>query len=160
FKTLERNIQFRDLSFQYANSDKGLQKINLNIPQGSMLAIVGATGSGKSTLIRLLARFYEHQEGQLLIDGVPISEYDLESFRSKLAVVTQDAFIFSDTFKANICYGLENISEVALSEAVEKACLSDLVASLPKGLDSKIGKDGIELSGGEAQRLSIARAIL
>ena len=162
FLGLRHEIRFSAVSFRYPGTNKGLEDINLVVPRGSTLAVIGETGGGKSTLVRLLCAFYQQQSGDILIDGEPIGAFEISSYRRKLAVVEQRALVFSDTLRANICYGLSEteFSAAELSDAIAKAALSDFVASLPQGLETLVGKKGMELSGGEAQRVAIARALL
>ena len=155
------SIIFDNVSFKYQNnSDNILNQINTKIKKGQTIAIVGKSGSGKSTFSELIPRLYDVQKGEVLIDDVNIKNYTLKSLRSMIGIVTQNAILFNDTIKNNISYGSIQLSEEEILKAIDSANLNDLVNKLPEGLDSVIGEDGVKLSGGEKQRLSIARAII
>ncbi len=161
-KSIKQFITIEDVTFAYpANKDRQILKsLNLSIPIGSKVAIVGSSGSGKSTLYRLLYRFYEPQSGRIMIDNQPISDVELASLRSNMAVVPQDVVLFNDTLKHNIGYGNINASEEEINRVIELSKLSDLVRRLPEGLNTKVGERGLKLSGGEKQRVAIARCLL
>ncbi|MET0534528.1 MAG: lipid A export permease/ATP-binding protein MsbA [Steroidobacter sp.] len=154
------DIEFRNVSFAYQAS-KGVQLngINLDIAAGEMIAIVGKTGSGKSTLVNLLPRFYDIESGEIRIDGRDIREYQLRSLREQIAVVSQDVVLFNDTIRANIAFG-RRVSDAEIERAAEAALVMDFVRELPAGLDTVVGDRGVLLSGGQRQRISIARALL
>ncbi len=158
--TVKRKIEFRDVSFAYQEGRPVLNHINLSVPAGSILALVGNSGGGKSTLVNLLPRFYEITEGAILFDGQDTKGYTLHALRSQLAIVTQQTFLFNDTVRANISYGRPEASEEEILAAAEAAYASEFIQKLPQGLDSIIGEAGVLLSGGERQRISIARALL
>jgi len=161
FKGLERSIDFNRLHFSYLPDVPVLKGVTFSIKKGKTVAIVGKTGVGKSTLIHLLIRFYDCSPNMILTDGVDIRDYTLESIRNNMILVSQDPVLFNDTFRKNLVYGLgRDIAETELLELMKKARLSDLIQSLPHGLDTFIGDRGVKLSGGEKQRLSIARAML
>ena len=161
-------IEFRDLTFTYptARSEDGtgggpvLHDINLHIPAGSTLAIVGPTGSGKSTLASLIARLWEAPPGTLLLDGRSIRDYPLTELRRAIGYVPQDTFLFSDTLRENIAFGVNTALEEHVYEAAEIASISGEIQSFPQRYDTMVGERGITLSGGQKQRTSIARAIL
>ena len=161
FLVLERNIEIRDLSFSYDKDVPALKHVSFTLEKGQMTAIVGASGSGKTTLIHLLMKFYEAPANSILIDGVDINRFTLRSLRSKISLVSQDTWLFHDTLKANLLYGLESsVTEEKLTQALQQAELYELVARLPGHLETMIGDRGVKLSGGEKQRLSIARTLL
>jgi ATP-binding cassette subfamily B multidrug efflux pump len=137
-----------------------LHDISLHIPAGSTLAIVGPTGSGKSTLATLIARLWEAHPGTLLIDGQPIGEYPLAELRRSIGYVPQDTFLFSDTIRENIAFGVVGTVEEEVLEAAEIAGISGEIQSFPRRFDTLVGERGITLSGGQKQRTSLARAIL
>lgn len=155
-------IQFSNVDFSYRNTDKhALSDISVNVDPGQTLAIVGATGAGKTTLIQLLLRFYEPTSGQILLNGVPISTYTKDSLRSHIAFVSQEVILFNDTIRNNVAYGtLHNASEAQIDSAVKRARVDVFTQRMPKGLESEVGDRGTNLSQGERQRILIARAIL
>lgn len=164
-ETLERtkgNIRFENVSFRYASmSRNSLQDISLNIEAGKTFALVGSTGSGKTTLIEMLVRFYEPDAGEILLDGIPINNYTKESLRKQIALVSQEVFLFNDTLRSNIMLGeLRNASEDRVLDAIQRSRVAEFVDRLPRGLDSIVGDRGSNLSQGERQRVLIARAIL
>ena len=154
------DIEIRNLSFSYTGSigHPALSHINLSIPAGQMTAIVGESGSGKTTLMKLLLKFYEPTEGEILIGGKKISSYTANSIRKACGIVMQENFIFSDTIYQNIVLN-EKDNKSRLNEAIHIACLDNYIQKLPLGLYTKIGSEGIGISGGEKQRIMIARAI-
>ena len=155
------DIQFKDISFHYSNTkEKAVKNINLEIQGGTMAAFVGHSGAGKSTIINLLPRFYESQNGKIFIDGQNIHEISLESLRKNLSLVSQDVVLFDDTIKANIAYADNKASHKDVVEACDYAAASEFIDKLPAGYDTIIGENGVRLSGGQKQRLSIARAVL
>ena len=156
---ISREIQFRHVDFAYEGR-LVLQDINLTVPKGEVVALVGPSGAGKTTLVNLLPRFYEVSQGAITIDGHDIREVTLSSLRSQIGVVTQQTFLFNDTVRANIAYGRLEASEAEIIQAAQAAFAWDFVQHLPKGLDTVIGEQGVMLSGGERQRLAIARALL
>ena len=159
-KSIPLDISIRNLTFYYPGSfDKAaLRNINIDIPSGKMTAVVGESGSGKSTLMKLLLKFYDIEHGCILLGGEELSLYQSDSLRQTMGIVMQDNFIFSDTIKNNIIMGLPENSE-RLGKAIRMACLSDYVSALPLGVDTKIGAEALGLSGGEKQRIMLARAI-
>jgi subfamily B ATP-binding cassette protein MsbA len=153
-------IEFRSVSFSYDNKNPVLEDINLNVPAGEALAIVGPSGGGKTTLTNLVPRFLDLQKGAILIDGTDIRDVTMESLRSQVAMVTQQTILFNDTIRNNIAYGDQKASEEEIRKAARAAHALGFIEELPKGFDTVIGEDGARLSGGERQRISIARAIL
>jgi ATP-binding cassette subfamily B protein len=154
------NIQFQQVHFHYDNGIKIINDLNLDIKAGSTIGIAGTTGSGKTTLIKLLLRLYDTVEGKILIDNHDIKTWDLTTLRRNISLVSQDVYLFHGTIAENIAYGFENCTIEAIENAAKQAELHDFVNSLPKGYQSIVGEKGIKLSGGQRQRLSIARAIL
>jgi len=155
---LSSELSLEDVSFSYDGA-KVLEGINLKIKKGEIIAIVGPSGAGKTTLIDLVLRFYDPVEGKVIFDGKDIREVDILSLRQQIAIVSQEPFIFAGTIRENLSYPYE-VSEEEMKEALEQVALWDFVASLPAGLDTSIGERGITLSAGQRQRLAIARAIL
>ena len=154
-------IEFVDVTFNYPGSSAAaLHDINLHIPAGSTVALVGPSGAGKTTLCNLVARFYDPTSGQILLDGRDIREYDVESFRSLLGVVEQDVFLFDGTIGRNIAYSRRHASTEQIRAAAAAANALEFIDRLPSGMDTVIGERGVRLSGGQRQRLAIARAIL
>ena len=137
-----------------------LKDLNLTVPVGSTVALVGNSGGGKSTVVSLLPRFYDVTKGRVLIDGENVKDFTLKSLRDHIAVVFQDNFLFSGTLRDNILIGRPGATEEDLKEAIKNAHLQDFIASLKKGLDTEIGERGITLSGGQRQRVAIARAFV
>ncbi|TNE76987.1 MAG: lipid A export permease/ATP-binding protein MsbA [Gammaproteobacteria bacterium] len=159
---VEGHFEFRDVSFAYS-SDSGnvLNGINLEVPSGVSIALVGQSGSGKTTLVSLIPRFYNHDEGQILLDGVDVNDYKLDNLRSHIALVSQNVTLFNDTIYNNIAYGaLSQCSEEQVREAARAAHALEFIERLPEGFNTQIGDDGVMLSGGQRQRLAIARALL
>jgi subfamily B ATP-binding cassette protein MsbA len=156
---LARAIEFHDVSFGYGDK-LVLKHINLKISKGEMVALVGVSGVGKSTLADLIPRFYDVTSGRITLDGVDIRDLTLESLQSQIGVVTQHTFLFNDTIKNNIAYGNADEDMERVIAAAKAACAHDFIMGLPKGYDSVIGELGMRLSGGERQRIAIARAIL
>lgn len=157
---LQKEIVFREVTFAYQPGKPVLKGINLTVPAGQVVAMVGTSGGGKTTLVNLLPRFYDVDGGEVLIDGVDIRRATLASLRGQIAIVTQQTILFNDTVRANIAYGRDGASEQEVWAAAEAAYATDFIKRLPQGLDTMIGEGGVLLSGGERQRLSIARALL
>ncbi len=156
---LRGDIEFRDLSFSYGDTPV-LCDISLKIPAGSSFAIVGPTGSGKTSLVNLISRLYEAPEGSLLIDGRPIRAYPLETLRRNMGIVPQETFLFSETLKENLAFGVSSTSAEELLEAAEAAHIRREFEEFPQGFETMVGERGMTLSGGQKQRLAIARALL
>lgn len=161
FPGVRRSVSFENVTFRYSESGRDvLSSVSLEIPKGGRVALVGHTGSGKSTLANLLLRFYDPVSGAVRIDGTDVREFSLGSYRSKFAAVFQDTTLFNDTLLANLRYVREDATVEEVREACSKAEILDFVESLPQGLETVVGERGLKLSGGEKQRVSIARAIL
>jgi subfamily B ATP-binding cassette protein MsbA len=137
-----------------------LTNVSLVIEPGQTIAFVGPSGSGKTSLVNLVPRLYEPNQGRLLLDGTPINEFTLASLRRQTALVSQDVVLFNDSIKANVSYGAANVTDDQIRAALEAADLKEFVASLPEGMETEIGDRGVRLSGGQRQRIAIARAIL
>ncbi|MCZ6856701.1 MAG: ABC transporter ATP-binding protein [Gemmatimonadetes bacterium] len=159
FPGLRDTIEFRDVWFAYRESDWVLRGVNLTVRRGQVVAIVGASGTGKSTLVDLLPRFIDPTRGEVLLDGVPTTAYGRQSLRSVLGVVAQETIIFNDSVHANIAYG-EAVGRDAVVEAAKAAHAHEFIGQLPQGYDTRIGERGTLLSGGERQRIAVARALL
>ena len=160
FPGLQDKIVFDHVSFAYEDDHLVLQSINLTIPKGKTIAIVGESGAGKSTLVDLIPRFYDPTEGRILMNGKDIRSFTLHSLRQHMAMVSQDTFLFNDTVRANIAYGLKDVPEQAIYEAAKKANALEFILKLPNGFDTILGDRAVTLSGGQRQRIAIARAIL
>lgn len=160
FAGLQHKIEYRDISFQYEGKEKILSGVNLTIHKGETIAFVGPSGAGKTTLCSLLPRFYEVDQGAILIDGVDIRKIKQEELRDHIGIVQQDVFLFSGTIRENILYGKLGASNEEVRQAVRRAHLDSFIQSLEDGLDTVIGERGIKLSGGQKQRLAIARMFL
>ena len=155
------SIKFKEVDFKYAgNENMILEKINLEIKKGQTIAIVGKSGAGKTTLSDLIPRFYDPYNGSIFIDNYDLKDYSLKSLRSLIGIVTQNIILFNDSIKNNIAYGSKNANDKELLNALKSANLYNLVSKLDDGVDTIIGENGIKLSGGEKQRLSIARALV
>ena len=153
-------IEFQDVSFAYANGERVLHDINVTVGAGETVAFVGQTGSGKSTLIKLLLRFYQPDSGRILIDGQAIDSVSLDSLRRKIGLVSQDVFLFQGTIGENIAYGSADATSDEVRAAAESAEATEFIDRLPQRYDTVVGERGQKLSGGQRQRLSIARALL
>jgi len=158
-KSFNNEIEYRNVSFKYQN-DWVLKNINLTIKKGMTVALVGQSGSGKSTMVDLLPRFWDVTEGEILIDGVNIKEYDLSSLRNLMGNVNQDPILFNDTFYNNIAFGVDGAKMDDVINAAQIANAHDFILSTPNGYHTNVGDRGSKLSGGQRQRVSIARAIL
>jgi len=159
--TIKNSIMLENVWFKYDSEGPDiLQDINLGVNVGQLIAIVGPTGVGKTTLVNLIPRFYDPIKGRIIIDGVDIKELKLESLRQRIGIVTQETILFNDTVRANIAYGHLQANEVQIRDASRKAFADNFITKLPLGYDTVIGDRGFRLSGGEKQRLAIARAIL
>lgn len=157
---IKGHIEFKNVSFSYNDSKEILQNINLDIPAGETLALVGPSGGGKTTICHLIPHFYPITSGEILIDGINIQDIQLESLRQNIGIVQQDVFLFGGSIRDNIMYGRLDASEEEMIEAAKKANIHDYILTLPKGYDTQIGERGVKLSGGQKQRLSIARVFL
>jgi len=159
---VDGELIFRQLSFKYEGEKKSaLREINFKVMPGQTVALVGASGGGKSTLINLIPRFYDYQHGEILMDGVELREYKLENLRKQIALVTQNVSLFNDTIANNIAYGnLINATRKQIVQAATDAFAMDFIEKMPNGLDTEIGENGVRLSGGQRQRIALARAFL
>jgi subfamily B ATP-binding cassette protein MsbA len=155
-------LEFKNLTFQYVGANEpALVDINFKAEPGQTIALVGASGGGKSTLANLVSRFYPHESGEILLDGVEINSYKLANLRKQLALVNQQVTLFNDTIANNIAYGaLATASRSQIAQAATDAYAMEFVAKLEYGLDTEIGENGVKLSGGQRQRLALARALL
>lgn len=154
-------IEFRDLVFTHKGGvEPTLNGINLKVPGGTTLAVIGRTGNGKSTLVNLLLRLYNTQDGMIFIDGKDINRIPLQTLRENIAYVPQDNFLFSDTLKNNIAFGVENGEMEEITKATKAACIHDNIIAFPDGYETIVGERGVTLSGGQKQRSSIARALM
>jgi ATP-binding cassette subfamily B protein len=160
FGGVREAIEFRDVSFKYGCRSPVLEKLSLSIPAGKTIAVVGESGSGKSTLLKLLMGFYAPTAGRLTVDGVDQRDFDLESWRARIGLVSQDAFVFNGTLRENIALGRPSATLDEVMAAARAAGLEEFVASLPERYETVVGERGANLSGGQRQRLAIARALL
>jgi ABC-type multidrug transport system fused ATPase/permease subunit len=156
----EGHVRFEHVSFAYGNGQEVLHDININAQPGQIIAILGATGSGKSTILHLLPRFYEATEGRILIDGHDVRDLTLASLRRNVGLVLQDVFLFNATLRDNIAYGVANATTEQIIAAAKVARIHDFACSLPDGYDTWVGERGVTLSGGQKQRVAIARTLL
>ena len=154
------DVRFEAVSFQYETSQVGVNGVDLHVPAGNTLALVGATGSGKSTLIKLLLRFYDPASGRVLVDGQPITDVSMHSLRQAIGLVSQDVYLFEGSSRDNIAYGQPDANDAAIIDAAKTAEAWSFIETLPQGLDTPVGERGVRLSGGQRQRLSLARALL
>jgi ATP-binding cassette subfamily B multidrug efflux pump len=156
---IKGEIEFRNLNFGY-NGSPVLRDINLRVPAGTSLAIVGPTGSGKSTLVSLIPRIYDTEPGTVLLDGHPIQEFPLETLRSNIGFVPQETFLFSDTVRENIAFGVETATDQQIRDSAAGASIAQDIEAFPEGYETMVGERGITLSGGQKQRTAIARALI
>ncbi len=159
-KDVKGDIEFENVSFSYDGNEKVLENINISIPAGKTIALVGPSGGGKTTLCHLIPRFYEVKEGKIKIDGRDIKEYTIKSLRKNIGLVQQDIFLFAGTIRENILYGRIDAAEEEVIQAAKNANIHDFIAELPDGYDTQVGERGVRLSGGQKQRISIARVFL
>jgi subfamily B ATP-binding cassette protein MsbA len=154
-----REVRFEQVSFRY-REPLVLRDVDLTLRRGEVIALVGASGGGKTTLLNLLPRFADPTEGRITLDGVDLREATLTSLRAQIALVAQETFLFNDTVRANIAYGLTDIPEGRLAEVAAAARADGFIRELPQGYDTLVGERGVTLSGGQRQRIAIARALL
>jgi len=159
-KLQNTSIEFVNVSFAYPDGTHALKKLSTNIKGGTKIGLVGVSGSGKTTFLNLIPRFYHLTNGSILIDGQNINNVNLKSLRKEISLVSQDVILFDDTIKSNIMYGNSNATDEQLIQACKFAAAQDFIEDLPNKYETIIGENGIKLSGGQKQRLSIARAIL
>ena len=159
-ENIKGEIVFDNVTFGYLDGQKVLKNINLHIAPGEKVAFVGTTGAGKTTIANLLLRFYEPEQGRILIDGIDVNKYQQQSLRKQIGLVQQDVFLFSDSVEFNIAYGKWNAKETEIVEAARNAAADDFIGRLPQGYATEIGERGVKLSGGQKQRIAIARVFL
>ena len=160
---IKGELVFDNVSFGYSSDDEGrkvISGLSLNIPAGKTLALVGPSGGGKSTLCHLIPRFYEINEGKIMLDGIDTKDITLGSLRRNIGIVSQTVFLFDGSVRDNIAYGIEDATDEQIIEAAKKANIHDYVSTLPKGYDTHVGERGVKLSGGQRQRIAIARVFL
>jgi subfamily B ATP-binding cassette protein MsbA len=160
FRGLQSSIRLEGLSYTYATGTRALRDVTFEVRAGQTVALVGSSGSGKSTLASLLLRLRAPSAGRLAVDGVDYWEFSAESWHRAIALVEQDAFLFHGSLRENVLYGWQHVAEGALERAIAAANLSDMVASLPNGLETFVGERGAMVSGGQRQRIAIARALV
>ena len=153
-------MELRHVGFAYNEGVPVLKDINLNVSRGTTVALVGASGSGKSTIADLICRFYDPQEGEIRLGGVPLRSLSLDELRGRIGVVAQDTLLFNDTVAANIAFGRPDATREEIEAAARAAQAHDFIAAMPEGYDTNLGEGGSLLSGGQRQRISIARALL
>ncbi|MDR2782000.1 MAG: ABC transporter ATP-binding protein/permease [Holosporaceae bacterium] len=158
--SINNKIEYKDVHFEYEKDRLVLKNITFTIEVGQTVALVGNSGGGKTTFVNLLPRFYDVTSGQILIDGVDIRDFDLDSLRDKIAVVFQDNFLFNGTILENILMGKSDASDEEIDRAVKSACMNEFIVKFSKGLNTEVGERGILLSGGQKQRVAIARAFI
>jgi len=157
---LKGKVEFRNVSFRYGHGEKALNKINLTVQPGEKLGIIGATGSGKSSLVNLIPRFYDPEEGNVLIDDMDVKDLTFDTLRTRISIVLQETLLFSGTILDNISYSKPDAVQARLEQAAEIACASEFIADRPEGWNATVGERGTGLSGGQRQRVAIARAVV
>jgi len=160
FPRMKGRVEFRDVSFGYRLGQATLDHVTFNVEPGEMIALVGASGAGKSTIITLLARFYDPSSGQIAIDGLPIIDYNVQSVRRQIGIVMQDNILFSGTIRDNIRYGRPEATKAEIIAAAQTANAHEFITQLRQGYESRVGERGVSLSGGQRQRIAIARVLL
>ncbi|MGB6607401.1 MAG: ABC transporter ATP-binding protein [Atribacterota bacterium] len=159
-KEIKGKIEFKNVAFKYSEKKFVLSNVNLAIMPGETMALVGPSGGGKTTLCQLIPRFYEVNDGEILVDGINIKDIKMKSLRENIGLVQQDIFLFTGTIRENILYGKPDAEDAEVAKAAKDANIHDFIISLPEGYDSYVGEKGIKLSGGQKQRISLARAFL
>jgi len=159
-ESFEREIIFDDVSFAYRDGDPVLQNVSFRVPRGSVIALVGSSGAGKSTVVDLLSRFYDVSDGRISVDGVDVRDVSIADLRSLMGIVSQETVLFHDSVRANIAYGRPDATPDQVEAAARAANAHDFIERMPNGYDTVVGERGVELSGGQRQRIAIARAIL
>jgi ATP-binding cassette subfamily B protein len=157
---IDGHLTFENVWFSYDGTNMVLKDIDLDIKPGQTVAILGATGSGKSSIINLIPRFYDVSKGIITLDGINLQDLTIQSLRNHIGIVRQEPFIFSTTIRENIAYGVKDATINTIKEAAKRAKINDFIESLPEGYDTKVGERGVTLSGGQKQRIAIARALL
>lgn len=162
---MKGNVVFNRVTFHFSDQDKSKEKpildqVSFRVKQGEVIGVLGATGSGKSSLIGLLSRFYEATDGSVQIDGIDVKEYELDGLRRSIGIVPQETFLFSASIRENIAYGYPEATQKQIEDAARKSQIHDFIESMPDGYDTRIGERGVGLSGGQRQRVALARAIL
>ena len=160
FSQLKHEIKFVNVDFAYDPNEPVLEKISLTIPRGKTIALVGGSGAGKSTLADLIPRFYDPTHGKITIDGLNLREFEINSLRQRLSVVSQNTFIFNASVRDNIAYAMARVDEAAVREAAKFANALEFIDRMPEGFETQLGDRGVRLSGGQRQRIAIARALL
>jgi ATP-binding cassette subfamily B protein/subfamily B ATP-binding cassette protein MsbA len=159
-KPIKGHVTFRNVTLQYVeDDDAALKNISFDAPPGKIIGLIGATGSGKTSITQLITRFYEAEEGEVLVDGESVSDYNLKSLRGQIGFVLQEPFLFSTSIRENISYGQPDVTEEQVVDAAKRAQAHDFIMKLPKGYDTLLGERGMGLSGGQKQRIAIARAL-
>src|SRR5690625_1586153 len=159
--TIKGHVTFKDVTLTYvADDDEALKNISFDAPPGKIIGLIGATGSGKTSITQLITRFYEAEQGEVLLDGKPVTDYSLGTIRKHIGFVLQEPFLFSTTIKDNIAYGNPGASMEEIIDAAKRAQAHEFIMEMPKGYDTLLGERGMGLSGGQKQRISIARALL
>ncbi len=158
---LKGNFEFIDVGFEYEPGDHTLENINFKVEPGQAIALLGSTGSGKSTLVHLLPRFYEYTSGRILLDGIELNRYPRKFLRQQIGIVEQEPFLFSRTIRENITYGVgREVSDEEVEGAAKAAAIHDVILTFQEGYRTLVGERGVTLSGGQKQRLTIARTLL
>src|SRR6185503_11863967 len=158
--TVRGEIRFDDVSFSYGGDNYALRDIDLTVPPGQTVALVGETGAGKSTFAKLVARFYDPTSGRVLVDGHDLREVRADSLRSQMGIVPQEGFLFSGSVRENVAFGRPSATDEELWEAAEAVGAADFLRALPAGLDTQIGERGVQLSAGQRQLVAFARALI
>lgn len=157
--SLKGKIEFRGVSFRYGQGEKALSSIDLTIQPGEKLGIIGTTGAGKSSLVNLIPRFYDPEEGTVLVDDTDVRDLTFDTLRTRVAIVLQETVLFSGTIRENVAFSAPDASQAALERAAEIACATEFIREKPDGWDASVGERGAGLSGGQRQRVAIARAV-
>jgi ATP-binding cassette subfamily B protein len=153
-------IEFKNVTFVYEQGEPALQEISFTVKPGQTVAIVGQTGTGKTSLVKLVNRIYDATDGQVLVDGVDVRDWNLEALRRGISIIEQDVFLFSKAISENVNFGNQNASKEMVVESARAAQADEFITNLPEGYDTVIGERGVTLSGGQRQRLALARAFL
>jgi ATP-binding cassette subfamily B protein len=157
---MQGEIEFKNVTFFYKQGEPALENVSFKVQPGQTVAIVGQTGTGKTTLVKLVNRTYDASSGQVLVDGIDVRDWNLEALRRQISIIEQDVFLFSRAITANVNFGLQDASDAMVVEAAKAAQADDFIRSLPEGYETVIGERGVTLSGGQRQRLALARAFL